>query len=171
MFNSLRRRFWGIKQAQENIKTGGKIYIDLDNKRDLKSVLNQAPTIRCPNPACMTGPIIEKERPDNILIYLEDGHIYYCPCCERSYKYEQLTNNMTGFDDDGIDVSQSTGNPVNDTLKSNTIIRMFDVKKDNKVNRGHYSNNQKQRDTHIRELYDKEITKQYAKDNKRIDPL
>lgn len=171
MLNNLNRKIKGyfidtLKHRKET-KTG-KFYVDMDRHKSLKSRVSQIPDYKCPNPECRIFPDIDySQLPKGITldikqescIYLEESKLYYCPKCERSYRYDPNDTLNGGFDDEGIDISQSTDNPVNEGLKSNTIIRSFGNTKGNKVNKGHNSNFTEQQKT-INQI-EKQVKGQY----------
>ena len=142
-----------------------KFHTDFNNDKSLKGVLTLAPEKICPNPDCPNRPIIGSDYigPEVQLVYMESIKAYYCPRCERTYSYDP---NSIGFDDDGIDVSRATDNPVNDSLKSNTIIRSFGDIKDNKGNNSKYEREQKT----IKQIADKELKGNY-KEYRNTDGL
>lgn len=147
MFTDKARGYFIDRIKGRNKVNTSKFYVDIDRDNGLKDRVASIPSFKCPNPDCSVYPdidyskldkstIIEIKKPDTI--YLEHEKLYYCPKCERSYPYDP---NSIGFDDEGIDVSQSTDNPVNEGLKSNSIIRSFGhIKpKGNKVNNDNYA--------------------------------
>lgn len=145
---------WPYKRGELKTKT---FYTDFNNDKSLKKILSDAPPFLCPNSDCPMTPIIGESIDFSKIqtcIYMEDIKAYYCPRCERTYKYDP---NSIGFDDEGIDVSRATDNPVNDEIKSNTIIRSFGDNKGNKVNNSKYEREQKT----IKSIQDKELKGNY----------